>query len=179
MLKMTLILLVFLTHLLFTLEGVIAVPTDQITNQTSNNDNASVHKKVCNELITILEKNFNLKLQPGMLIDFGSRYDIWYIVPKVFDKSKFTTDNIIKSVENELGTKAKKSFQISIGQGEDFWIPIDREFLKDVLNENEYRSINNELMMIRYFFTSGKINREADAKELIGISITFRPGEIR
>jgi hypothetical protein len=28
-------------------------------------------------------------------------------------------------------------------------------------------------------FTSGKINREAEVKELLGISITFRPGELR
>jgi len=100
----------------------------------------------------ILEKNFNLKLHPGMLVEFDSHYDIWYVVPQAFDRSTFTTDAIINAIENELGTRAKKSFQIRMGQGEDFWVPIDREFLKDVLDENEYRSLNNELMLIRQQF---------------------------
>jgi len=56
---------------------------------------------------------------------------------------------------------------------------MDREVLKDLLDENEYKSLNNELMLIRYVFTSGKINREAEVKQLLGVSITFRPGEIR
>ena len=177
--KMTPLLLIFLTQLLLTLEGVIAVPPEQMPHQTSNNAYASIHKKVRNAFMLILEKNFNLKLHPGMLIDFESHYDIWYVVPKAFDKSTFTTDIIINAIENELGTRAKKSFQIRMGQGEDFWVPIDREFLKDILDENEYKSLNNELMLIRYVFTSGKINREAAVKELLGVSITFRPGEIR
>ena len=66
-----------------------------------------------------------------------------------------------------------------MGQGEDIWVPIDREFLKDALTDDEYKSLNNGLMLIRYVFTAGKINREAEVKELLGISITFRPGEIR
>ena len=179
MLKMTPLLLVFLTQFFFTVEGVIAVPPEQIPHQTSHNDNASVHKKLCNIFITILEKNFNLKLHPGMLIDFESHYDIWYVVPKAFDKSTFTTEAIISAVESAHGTKAKKSFQIRMDQGEDFWVPVDREFLKDALNADEYKSLNNELMMIRYVFTSGKIHREGEINELLGISITFRPGEIR
>jgi hypothetical protein len=174
MLKVAPLLAVFLTQLLFTLEGVIAVPPDQIPHQ-----NTAVHKKLCTTLITILEKHFNLKSHPGMLIEFESRYDIWYVVPKAFDRSALTTEAIISAVENELGTKAKKSFQIRMGQGEDFWVPVDRELLKDALNEDEYKSLNNELMMIRYVFTSGKINREGEVKELLGIFITFRPGEIR
>ena len=178
MVKMIPLLLVFLAQLLFTPEGVIAVPPEQMPHQTSNNAYASIHKKVRNTLMIILEKNFNLKLYPGMLVEFDSHYDIWYVVPKAFDKSTFTTDVIINAIENELGTKAKKSFQIRIGQGEDFWVPIEREFLKDALNEDEYKSLNNELMLIRYVFTSGKINREVEVKELLGISIIFRPGEI-
>jgi hypothetical protein len=49
----------------------------------------------------------------------------------------------------------------------------------DTLNADEYKSLNNELMMIRYVFTSGKVHREGEVNELLGISITFRPGEIR
>jgi hypothetical protein len=152
MVKMTPLLLVLLIYLLCTMEGVIAMPPDQIPHQTSNNANAAIHKKVCHTFMTILEKAFNLQWHPGMLIDFESRYDIWYVVPEVFDKSAFTTDAIINAVENALGTQAKRSFQIRMGQGEDFWIPIDREFLQDVLHENEYESLKKELMLIRYVF---------------------------
>jgi hypothetical protein len=97
------------------MEGVIAMPPDQIPHQTSNNANAAIHKKVCHTFMTILEKAFNLQWHPGMLIDFESRYDIWYVVPEVFDKSAFTTDAIINAVENALGTQAKRSFQIRSG----------------------------------------------------------------
>jgi hypothetical protein len=97
----------------------------------------------------ILEKNFNLKLHPGMLVEFDSHYDIWYVVPQAFDRSTFTTDAIINAIENELGTRAKKSFQIRMGQGEDCWVPMDREVLKDLLDENEYKSLNT---ILRTFF---------------------------
>jgi len=73
MVKMTPLLLVFLLQLFFTLEGVIAVPPEQMPRQTLNNTHASIHKKVCNTLMIILEKNFNLKLYPGMLIEFETQ----------------------------------------------------------------------------------------------------------
>jgi hypothetical protein len=105
------LLLVFLPQLLLTLEGVIAVPPEQMPHQTSNNAYASIHKKVRNTFMLILEKNFNLKLYPGMLVEFDSHYAIWYVVPKAFDKSTFTTDTIINAIENALGTRAKNPFR--------------------------------------------------------------------
>lgn len=153
--------------------------SNQATHQGSTGGNESIYKKLCNILISIFEKNFGLESSPRMLINFKSQYDIWYEAPKGFDKRKFTTDGIINSVENELGTKFKNSFQIKMREVEDFWIPINAEILKDTLDENEYKSVINDLMMIRCSFAPGKANRESELRELICMTIIFSSGHIR
>ena len=90
--------------LVFGMEGVMAMLSDQTIYESSTNDNELIYKKVCNKFISIFEKNFALETQPRMLINFKSQYDIWYVAPKGFNKDKFTTHDIINSVENELGT---------------------------------------------------------------------------
>lgn len=153
--------------------------SDQATHQGSTNGNEAIYKKLYNKLISIFEKEFNLESQPRMLIGFESQYDIWYGVPKGFDRSKFTTDGLINSVENELGAKFKNSFQIKMRGIEDLWIPINAEILKDTLDEDEYKSVINDLMMIRCSFVSGKTNRESELGELICVTIIFSSGHIR
>lgn len=153
--------------------------SDQTIYESSTNDNELIYKKVCNKFISIFEKDFALETQPRMLINSKSQHDIWYVTPKGFNKGKFTTHDIINSVENELGTNVKNSFQISMRGVEDFWIPISAEFLKDTLNENEYKSVSNILMMIRCSFAPGKANRESELRELICMTIIFSSGHIR
>jgi hypothetical protein len=76
----------------------------------------------------------------------------------------------------KLERKLRITFQIKMREIEYFWIPISTEFLKDTLDENEYKSIR---MMVRCSFAPGKANRGSEFRELICITIIFSSGHIR
>ena len=146
-------------------------------NKNTDSNNESAHKKICNKMISIIENNFNLESQGGILINFDNRYDLWFIASQEFDKSNFTIKSVVNAIEKELDDEIKQSFQVRFGKIEDFWIPMNSGLWKNVLSEDESNSTSNELMMIRFNITSGKINRKNDMKKLIVVSLEFRPGE--